>query len=118
MYDIAGIGIFSAHLNVSHILAVRVLPQERAGANDDIDTVDTSLNSDFDIVHVTPDVGQDLGLETKLADGLAVQTRLLARARAGKLNAVNTELIQSLGNPDLGLGVEVCVGELLALTKC
>jgi len=97
---------------------VRVLPQERAGANDDIDTVDTSLNSDFDIVHVTSDVSQDLGLEAELADSNAVQARLLTRARAGKLNAVNSELVKGFGDSDLGLGVEVGVGELLALSQC
>jgi len=51
-----------------------VLSQERAGADNDINTVDTSLNSNLDIVHVAADVSQDLGLEAELADGLAVKT--------------------------------------------
>lgn len=32
----------------------------------------TSLNSDPSIVHVATDVGEDLGLQSELADGLAV----------------------------------------------
>ena len=96
---------------------MRVLSEERAGANDNVDTVNTSLNSNLDIVHVAADVGQDLGLETELADGLAVKTRLLGGTGRGELDAVNTELIQSLSDLDLGLSVEVGIGELLALTQ-
>lgn len=107
----------AAYLDVGHVLAVRVLSQERAGTNDNIDTVNTSLNSDLDIVHVAADVGQDLGLEAELADGLAVLARLLGSAGRGELDAVNTELVQSLCDLDLGLGVEVGIGELLALTQ-
>lgn len=95
-----------------------VFPQVLAGANNDIDTVNTGLNSHLNIVHVTPDVGQNLGLEAELADGFAVLARLLTCARAGELDAVNTELIERLGDLDLSLSVEVCVGELLALTEC
>jgi hypothetical protein len=107
----------ATYLDVSHVLAVRVLSQERAGANDNIDTVNTGLDSNLDIVHVAADVSQDLGLETELADGLAVETRLLRGTRRGELDAVNTELVQSLGDLDLGLGVKVGIGKLLALTQ-
>lgn len=96
---------------------MRVLSQERAGANDDIDTVNTSLDSNLDIVHVAADVSQDLGLEAELADSLAVKTRLLGGTRRGELDAVNTKLVQSLSDLDLGLGVEVGIGKLLALTQ-
>ena len=105
------------YLDVGHVLAVRVLSQERAGADNDIDTVNTSLNSNLDIVHVAANVGQDLSLETQLADGLAVKTRLLRGTRRGELDAVDTKLIQSLGDLDLGLGVKVGIGKLLALTQ-
>jgi hypothetical protein len=71
------------------------LHQERRSANDNINTIDcnnmsapsrdseepksgsprhtSSLDGDAGIVHMTPDVGQDLGLEAQLADGLAVR---------------------------------------------
>lgn len=65
------------YLDVGHVLAVRVLSQERTGTNDNVDTVNTSLNGNLDIVHVAADVSQDLGLETELADSLAIKTRLL-----------------------------------------
>jgi len=107
----------ATYLDVGHVLAVRVLSQERAGTDNDIDTVNTSLNSNLDIVHVAANVGQDLSLETQLADGLAVKTRLLRGTRRGELDAVDTKLIQSLGDLDLGLGVKVGIGKLLALTQ-
>lgn len=105
------------YLDVGHVLAVRVLSQERTGTNDNIDTVDTSLNSNLDIVHVAADVSQDLGLKTELADGLTIKTRLLRGTRRSELDAVNTKLIQSLSDLDLGLGVKVGIGKLLALTQ-
>ena len=37
----------------------------------------TSLYSNASVVHVTTNVGEDLGLQAELADGYAVQTRLL-----------------------------------------
>lgn len=43
--------------NPSHVLTVRVLPQERRGTNDNVDTVNTSLNSQSGIVHVASNVG-------------------------------------------------------------
>lgn len=49
-------------LNVGHILAVAVLAEEAGSANDDIEAVDTSLNSELGIAHITADVSQDLGL--------------------------------------------------------
>ena len=104
-------------LDVGHVLAMRVLPQVLRGTDNDIDTVNTSLNSDLDIVHVTSDVSQDLGLQAELANGLAVLAGLLACAGAGELNAVNTKFIQLLGNCNLHVGVKVGIGELLTLTK-
>jgi hypothetical protein len=52
---------------------VRVLPQERRSTNDDIDTINTSLDSDPGIVHVTSNVCENLGpLETHLTDSFTV----------------------------------------------
>lgn len=94
-----------------------MLPQERAGADDDIDTIDTGLDSNLDIVHVASDVSQDLGLQSELADSLAIQARLLGSTRASEFDAINTEFVQSPRDLDLGLGVEIGIGELLALAK-
>jgi hypothetical protein len=56
-----------------HVLAVRVFPQERTRSDNDIDTVNTSLNSETGVIHVTSNMGEDLGsLEAERTDGLAV----------------------------------------------
>ena len=61
------------------------------------------------------DVGEDLGLEPELADGLAVRARLLGRGGRGELDVLDTERIERLGDGDLGLGIEKRVRELLSL---
>lgn len=79
-----------------HVLAVRVFTQEGRSANDDIDTVDTSLDSQAGVVHVTPDVSKDLGaLEAELADGFAVSLGLGRGGRRGELDVLDTESIKS-----------------------
>lgn len=94
-----------------------VLPQVLASTNDDIDTVDTSLNRNLNIVHVTSYVCKDLGLQSELADSFAVPTALLASTWASQLNAVYSESVERLGNLDFGLGVKIGVGKLLALSQ-
>jgi len=106
------------NLDVCHVLAMTVLPEILTRANDDVDTIDASLHRNLDIVHVTSDVRENLGLQSQLADGLAVLAALLTRTRASELDAVDTESIKLLGDRNLGLGVEVGIGELLALAKC
>lgn len=56
-------------------------------------------------------------LEAELADRLAVAARLLRGSRRGQLDVVDAEVIEGLGNLDLGLGVEEGVGELLAFSQ-
>ena len=46
--------------NVVHILTMRVLTEEGRGANDDVNAIDTSLDSYPGIVHVASDMCQDL----------------------------------------------------------
>jgi hypothetical protein len=92
-----------------------VFPEEAGRANDNVQAVNTGLDRDLGIAHVAADVCQDLGLQAELADGFAVPARLLGRGRRSQLNVVDAEFIEGLGNLDLGLGVEVGVGELLAL---
>lgn len=56
-------------------------------------------------------------LEAELADRLAVAARLLRSSGRGQLDVVDAEVIESLGDLDLGLGVEEGVGELLAFSQ-
>jgi hypothetical protein len=73
-----------------------VLTEERRGANDDVDTVNTSLDGDTGVVPVATDVGKNLGaLEAELADGLTVGTRLGRGGGRGELNVVNTKVIEA-----------------------
>jgi hypothetical protein len=60
-------------------------------------------------------VGKDLGLETKLADRLAVCARLFRGRRRGELDVLYTKGIEGLGDCDFGLGVEEGIGKLLSL---
>jgi hypothetical protein len=53
----------SSVLDVCHVLAVAVLAEVARGSNDDVESIDTSLDSDSGIIHVAADVGKDLGLE-------------------------------------------------------
>lgn len=62
-------------------------------------------------------MSEDLSLEAEVADGLAVETRLLTGSGRGELDVVNAELVEGLGDSDFGLSVEEGVGELLAFTE-
>lgn len=75
----------------------------------------TGLDGDASIVHVAADVGEDLGLEAKVTDGLAVDARLLGGSGGGELDVLYTKGIECLGDGDLRLGVEEGIGELFAL---
>lgn len=56
----------------------------------------TSLNGNPSVVHVTPDVCEDLGpLETHLADGLAVGTRFGRGGRGGELDVFDSEVVKA-----------------------
>ena len=96
----------------------------------------TSLDGDASIVQVATNVAEDLGLETELADGLAICTtslapsvdrnsredghtlpRLLRCRGAGELDVLDTERIKRLRNRNLGLGIEEGICELLTLCK-
>jgi hypothetical protein len=64
---------------------------------------------------VAADVGEDLGLEAELTDRLAVRARLLGCGGGGEFKVLDAERVERLGDGDLGVGVEECVGKLLAL---
>lgn len=81
-----------------HVLAVRVFPQERRRANDDINTVHTGLDGDTRIVHVASDVGENLGpLEAELTDSFAVSAGFGRGGGRGQFDVFDTELIESVG---------------------
>jgi hypothetical protein len=107
----------SGVLDVGDVLAVTVLHQVAAGANNDINTVNTGCDGQLGVVHVASHVSEDLGLEAELADLLAVEAGLLAGGRRGELDVVDAKVVEGLGNLDLGSGVEEGVGELLALAE-
>lgn len=75
----------------------------------------TGLDSDAGIVHVAANVCENFGLESKLADGLAVSARLLRCGGRSELDVLDTECIKSLCDGDFGLGVEESIGKLLTL---
>jgi hypothetical protein len=64
---------------------------------------------------VATDVGEDFGLEAKLADGLTVSSRLLGSRWRRELKIFYAKLIESFGDGNLGLGVKEGIGELLPL---
>ena len=75
----------------------------------------TSLDGDPGIIHMTPNMCEDFGLQAELADGFAVEPRLLRGRGRRELDVLDTEGIQRLRDSDLGLGVEEGVRKLLAL---
>src|SRR3569833_616674 len=103
--------------DVGHVLAVRVLAKIRRGADHDIKAITSRLHGQTGVVHVAANMSQDLGLEAELADSLAVLSRLLRGGGGRELDVVDTEIIESLGDLDLGLGIEEGVGKLLALAE-
>lgn len=108
-----------------------VLAQEARGSDDEINTIDTTLDSLLGILHITPDVCENLGLfqvsvivsstqpirsvtdlEAELADGLAVLERLRGGYGASELNVVDTEFAEHRRDLDLVLCREEGVGKL------
>ena len=82
-----------------HILTVRVFSQERTRTNNNINTIHTSLHSESSIIHVTSDMGQDLGLfKTEGTDGLAVVEGFGESGGRGELDVFNTEGVEANGD--------------------
>ena len=104
-------------LNVCHVLAMAVLHQMAARSNDHVNAVHSGCDGELGILHVTSHVCEDLGLQSELADSLAVQSRLLRSGRRCEFDVVDTKLVEELGDLDLGLGVEEGIGKLLTLTE-
>jgi len=94
-------------LDVCHVLAMRVFAEIARRANDDIKTVDTSFDCNLRIFKMATNVGENLGLQPELTDGLAITTGLLAGSRTGELDVVDTKLIKCLRNLDFGVEVKV-----------
>ena len=66
---------------------------------------------------MTAYVGEDLGPQPELANRFAVCPRLLRSNGRSELDILNAKGIKSLGNGNLGLGVEESIRELLSLYK-
>jgi hypothetical protein len=66
-------------LDQGHRLAMRMLTEEGARPNHKVDTIDTTLHGLLSIFHVASYMCQDFGLESKLADLLAILERLRGR---------------------------------------
>jgi hypothetical protein len=77
----------------------------------------TGLNGNSGIVHVTPDVGENLGLQPELADGFAIQSGLLRCSGGSELDVLYTKGVKSLCDGNLRLGIEERICELFALCE-
>jgi hypothetical protein len=64
---------------------------------------------------MTPDVCQDLSFKSKLADSLAIKTRLLRSSGGSEFDVLHAKRIKRLGNSDFGLSIKEGIGELFAL---
>lgn len=104
-------------LDVGHVLAVGVFPEVAARSNDDIKTVDTSLDGNLGVLHVAANMCQDLRLEAELANGLAILAGLLGGGGAGQFNVIDAKFIKSLCDLDLGIEIKIGIAELLALSQ-
>ena len=99
--------------NIGHVLAMRKFTEEGGCADDDVYAIYTRFHGDARVIHVATDVGEDFGLEAKLADGLTVSSRLLGSRWRRELKIFHAKLVESFGDGNLGLGVKEGIGELL-----
>lgn len=60
---------------------MRVLAKMRRSANHDIHAINARFHGNAGVIHVAADVGKDLSFEPKLANGLAILSRLLRGSR-------------------------------------
>jgi hypothetical protein len=72
-----------ALLDPVHVFSVTVLTELGRRSNDDVEAINAGLDRELGVIHVAPDMGQDFGLQAKLADGFAVLARLLRCSRRG-----------------------------------
>jgi hypothetical protein len=77
----------------------------------------TCFYSDPGIIHMAPNVRKNLCLQTKLADGLAVQSGLFRRGGGGEFDVLDAECIEGFGDGDLGLGVKEGICKLFSLYR-
>ena len=95
-----------------------VFHEMTAGANDNIHTIHARAHRQLGVAHVTAHMCQNLGLEAELGYRFTILSALLTRGGRCELDVVHAKLIQSLGNLDLGLGVEEGGGKLLPFSQC
>jgi hypothetical protein len=74
----------------------------------------TCLHSNACVIHVTPDVCQDLGFESKLANSFTIQPGLFRCSGGSEFDVFNSESIQRLGNRNFRLRIKECICKLLS----
>ena len=94
---------------------MRKFTEEGGCADDDVHAIYARLHSDARNIHVATDVGENFGIEAKLADGLTVSSRLLGSCWRRELEILHAKLVERFGDGNLGLGVKEGIGELLPL---
>lgn len=76
---------------------MRVFPQERTRTDNDINTVNTSLDGQSGVIHVASDMGQDLGLfQAERANGLAVVEGFGRGGGRGEFDVFDTEFVEAV----------------------
>ena len=63
-------------------------------------------------------VSEDLGLQAKITDLLAVKSGLLGASRARQLNVLDTKFVKCLGYPYLGVRIKEGVRKLFSFSEC
>lgn len=124
------------------VFSVGILAEERRGSDDDVDSIHTwttgtgnqkknqprpcaprsekkeeltSLDRDPRVVHMTPDMSQDLALQSHVADLDAVLTTLLGSGGRSEFNVLYSKVGQGLRDLHLGFRVEERIRELFSL---
>jgi len=101
--------------NIGHVLAMRKFTQEGGCADDDIYAINARIYGNARVIHVATDVGEDFGVQAKLADGLTVSSRLFGSCWRRELKILHAKLVESFGDGNLGFGIKEGIGKLLPL---
>lgn len=89
-----------------------MLHQLRGRPNDYIKAIDSCFYCNACVIHMTPNMSEDFGLEPQIANDFAVLARLLRGCGGSELDIFDSEAIQCFSYLDLGLGIEECIGKL------
>jgi hypothetical protein len=64
---------------------------------------------------MAPNMCEHLSLQSELANGFTIPTRLLGGSRRGEFQIFNAEGVESLSNGNLSFGIKKSIRELLSL---